>query len=164
ETHHSSPPRAGRAVGEQAAFVRALIDEVERHHPEDRRIVPLREQLGDELLQLARLVEGAPSQGEAAGPEVPIDVLVVDAEEAALWARLAVVECLVAPCRSALDGETALREFDREPAASVLSDWAMPGMSGLALCNAPGSFASARTSSRSSASGMGCVAKREGGG
>ena len=42
-------PYAG--ASSQAAFVRALVDEVERHHPADSKVAPLREQLGDELAQ-----------------------------------------------------------------------------------------------------------------
>jgi CheY-like chemotaxis protein len=134
ETQRITTPVPPGAVGAQAAFVRALVDEVERHHPEDRRVVPLREQLGDELLRLARLFEGAPSRGEAAGAEEPLDVLVVDDDDDALRAAETVLRHLGYRCRTAYDAEAALREFDREPAAIVLSDWSMPGMSGPELC------------------------------
>lgn len=123
-------------VGEQVAFVRALVDEVERHGPEDRRVVSLREQLGEELLRLAQLLEGTLTKGEAAHPERVIDVLVVDDDPAGLRASVAVLLSLGYPCRSARDGEEALREFDRAPAAIVLSDGSMPGMSGIELCAA----------------------------
>ena len=56
------------AASSQAAFVRALVDEVERHHPADSKVAPLREQLGDELAHLAHLIErsvGAAPEGPA---------------------------------------------------------------------------------------------------
>ena len=122
----------------QAAFVRALVDEVERHHPGDSKVAPLREQLGDELAHLARLIErsvGAVPEGPAAEVR-PVDVLVVDDEDHALRAAVSVLVDLGYPCRTARDAEEALVEFAREPAAIVLSDWCMPGMSGLELCAA----------------------------
>jgi hypothetical protein len=41
----------------QVAFVRALVDELERYHPADAGAAPLREQLGDELARLVQLIE-----------------------------------------------------------------------------------------------------------
>ncbi len=136
QTSRGGAPVLGVAIGEQAAFVRALVDEVDRHHPEDRRVMPLREQLGDELLMLAGMIEGASPHGAAAGgdPARVIDVLVVDDDDATLRASEAVLRSLGYPCRTARSGEAALLVFDRQPAAIVLSDWSMPGMSGLELC------------------------------
>lgn len=135
--------RAGKPVDDalraQVAFIRALVDEVERHHPEDRWIPALHEQLGDELARLAQLVKRAPAGG-GVGHESetdaarPIEVLVVDDEEDARRSVCAVLRDLGYPCRAVNDGEQALREFDREPATIVISDWSMPGMSGLDLC------------------------------
>ena len=132
--------RAGKPVDDalraQVAFIRALVDEVERHHPEDRWIPALHEQLGDELSRLAQLVKRAPSaaaEGEAE-PARAIDLLVVDDEEDARRSVCAVLRDLGYPYRAVNDAEQALREFDREPAAIVMSDWSMPGMSGLELC------------------------------
>ena len=120
----------------QAAFVRALVDEVQRHHPGDVNVAPLREQLGDELSRLADLIAhatGGPLEGRGEDAR-PIDVLVVDDEDHALRAAVAVLGNLGYPCRTSRDAEEALREFAREPAAIVLSDWSMPGLSGLELC------------------------------
>jgi CheY-like chemotaxis protein len=124
------------ALGAQVAFVRALVDEVERHHPSDRRVVSLRNQLGEELARLAQLIEGGARVSPTGDtPETrPIDILVVEDEAAALRASMMVLKSFGYRCRTARDGEEALREFDREPAAIVLSDWCMPGMSGLDLC------------------------------
>jgi len=135
-TRRPGAPALRVGVGEQVAFVRALVDEVERRGPEDRRVVPLREQLGEELRRLAQLLEGTLTTEEAAPPERVIDVLVVDDHPDGLRATVAVLVSLGYPCRSAPDGEEALREFDRASAAIVLSDWSMPGMSGLELCAA----------------------------
>jgi CheY-like chemotaxis protein len=117
----------------QAAFVRALVDEVGRHHPSDRNVAPLHSQLGEELSRLAELVPG--ERGEAPAPE-RVEVLVVDDDEASLQAMASVVGELGHPCRTAKDAEEALAEFDRRPAGIVLSDWGLPGMSGLELCQA----------------------------
>ncbi len=135
KTLSTEAPALADAVRQQVAFVRALIDEVDRHGPESRRVVPARDQLGDELLRLAQLLERTLSRGEAAGPERVLDVLVVDDDADARRAAAAVLHSLGYPCRTAADGEAALREFDREPAAIVLTDWSMPGMSGLTLCS-----------------------------
>jgi len=136
ETRRTGTPVLGSAVGEQAALVRALVDEVDRHHPEDRRVTSLRDQLGDELLRLAHVIEGALSQDEVAGRDRTVDVLLVDDEDGALRASAAALRSLGYPCRTAQSGEAALCEFDRRPAAIVLSDWSMGGMSGLELCAA----------------------------
>ena len=138
ETQRTGTPMLGAAVGQQAAFVRALVDEVDRYHPEDRVVASLHDQLGDELIRLARMVEAALALREEALQDRKrvIDVLVVDDEEDALRASTAVLRALGYPCRTARSGEEALREFDREPAATVLADWSMPGMNGLELCAA----------------------------
>jgi len=133
-TQRAGTPVLGGPLGEQAAFVRALVDEVDRHHPEDRGVVPLREQLSDELLRLGGMIEGALSHEEIPGQGRAIDVLVVDDDDDARRASEAVLRSLGYRCRTAPSGEEALREFEREPAAIVVSDWSMPGMSGLELC------------------------------
>jgi CheY-like chemotaxis protein len=124
----------------QAAFVRSLVDEVERHHPSSRLVVALREQLGDELARLAELLIGdasvSPNPAREGAPFAarPLDVLVVDDEADARRAAVTALRRMRHVCRAAADGEEALREYDRQPADVVLSDWSMPGMSGLDLC------------------------------
>lgn len=120
------------ALRAQAAFVRALVDEVGRHHPSEPSVAPLHAQLGDELSRLAQLVRGPP---EAPAVE-RIEVLVVDDDEVTLRAMASVIHDLGHPCRTASDAEEALAQFERCPAGIVLSDWSLPGMSGLELCQA----------------------------
>lgn len=134
--------RSGRAPHDlraQIAFVRALVDEVESYHPADRWIPAIHEQLGDELARLAQILKRGSSGTMAAvegepEPTRPVDVLVVDDDEHARRSALAVLRDLGYPCRAARDAEEALREYDREPAAIILTDWSMPGMSGFDLC------------------------------
>ncbi|HXR67525.1 MAG TPA: hypothetical protein VN712_02705 [Dermatophilaceae bacterium] len=57
------------AVRRQAAFVRALVDEVERMHPSDFRISALHEQLAEELLALARIMPGADGDSRLAAAQ-----------------------------------------------------------------------------------------------
>jgi len=121
-------------VREQAAFVRALVDEVERHHPADRLVVAVRDQLGEELTRLAQIVERR--WGEAPAFDHTVDVLIVDDDDDALRAHATVLAHLGYACRAARNAEEALAEYARHPAAIVLSDWRMPGMSGLELCMA----------------------------
>jgi CheY-like chemotaxis protein len=134
----ADPARAAtpaEEVSSQAAAVRALVDEVERSHPEDRLVAPLRQQLGDELERLADLIAPGSSR-ETPVTDDPVDVLVVDDEEASLRASVAAVMALGYPCRVARDGSQALHAYAERPAAIVLSDWCMPGMSGIELCRA----------------------------
>jgi CheY-like chemotaxis protein len=127
---------ANESLRSQAAFVRALVDEVERHHPEDRRVTALHEQLGEELGHLAQLMGGQLAAGASALEGAPVDVLAVDDDDDARRAIMAALRALGYPCRAARDAEEALREHAQRPAAIVLSDWNMPGMSGLELCAA----------------------------
>jgi CheY-like chemotaxis protein len=130
------------ALRAQAAYVRALVDEVERHHPADPRVASLHQQLGEELARLAELIPVESSaQPPASETHVPvealqIDVLVVDDEDDGRHATVLAVNALGYACRSARSGEDALRVYAEKPAAIVLSDWSMPGMSGLELCMA----------------------------
>lgn len=128
--------RAGRGtVGMQAALVRTLIHEVERHHPADQRVTATREQLCEELEQLSRCMRGAPETGERATRTAqPIGVLVVEDDDQARTAIAGVLRSLDYPCRTVRSASEALLEYDREPAAIVVSDWNMPGMSGFELC------------------------------
>jgi CheY-like chemotaxis protein len=122
----SAPDATMRA---QAAFVRALVDEVGRHHPSRPDIAPLHAQLGDELWRLARLHD--PHEAPTAER---LEVLVVDDDEPSLRAMVSIVRDLGYRCRTAGGAEEALLEFERRPAGIVLSDWNLPGMSGLDLC------------------------------
>lgn len=129
-------PAVDDALRSQAAFVRALVDEIGRHHPSDQRVADLHEQLAEELARLAELTRQDSSPADAAASSHPLDVLVVDDDYGMLEAQCAVVRDLGYPCRGAASGEDALREYERRPAAIVLSDWSMPGMTGLELCAA----------------------------
>jgi hypothetical protein len=56
EAMRAASGTAGDAVRRQAAFVRALVDEVERVHSADREAPFLNEQLAEELTALSHLV------------------------------------------------------------------------------------------------------------
>ncbi|MGO9837781.1 MAG: two-component system response regulator [Polyangiaceae bacterium] len=122
------------ALRSQAALVRALVDEVGRHHPSDARVADLHEQLGEELSRLADLAPGGPCAGDRTRQAV--DVLVVDDDDGMLKAEASIVRDLGYSCRAAAGAEEALHEYKARPAAIVLSDWDMPGSSGLDLCAA----------------------------
>jgi CheY-like chemotaxis protein len=124
------------ALRAQAAFVRALVDEVARYDPCDRRVAALHEQLGDELSRLAALAPGGQSQGDVVELTSPLDVLVVDDDDSARGAMAILLRGLGFPCRTAASPREALVEYENRPAAIVLSDWRMPEMSGLELCRA----------------------------
>jgi CheY-like chemotaxis protein len=121
-------------VRAQAAFVRALADELGHYHPSERRVAALHDQLGEELSRLVELVPSLGPQDSAGETVQPVDVLVVDDDDGALRATAAAVRELGLGVRTARSGEEALHEFQRKPAAVVLSDWSMPGMTGLDLC------------------------------
>jgi diguanylate cyclase (GGDEF)-like protein len=74
--------------------------------------------------------------GSAADAETEgsVDVLVAEDEEAQRSAIVGAVRALGYPVRSAPDGRAALDEYQRRPAAIVLTDWSMPEMTGLDLC------------------------------
>jgi CheY-like chemotaxis protein len=116
----------------QAAFVRALVDQVDSYHPENPIVGALHDQLSDELDRLARMASA--SNADAVEATRPVDVLVVDDNAAEREGMRLALKTLGYPCRVAASGEEGLAEFEREPAAMVLSDWSMPGMSGLELC------------------------------
>jgi CheY-like chemotaxis protein len=125
------------AVRAQAAYVRALVDEVERHHPSERRLASLHDQLGEELARLGALAAAAASDKGPEGVQEldkQIEVLVVDDEEDARDVEVEVLQQLGYRTRTARSGEEALRLFDAHHPPIVLTDWAMPGMSGLELC------------------------------
>lgn len=132
EATHIGLSSAEDALRAQAALARAILDEVGRFHPSDRRVAALHEQLGEELSRLAELAQvPAPSDADL---EAPLDVLVVDDEPAALHAIATVVRENGYTCRTAVSAEDALSRYSQRPAAIVISDWNMPGMSGLDLC------------------------------
>ncbi len=126
------------AVRAQAAYVRALVDEVERHHPSERRLASLHDQLGEELARLGALAAAAASdkgpQGSASEAESMIEVLVVDDEDDARDVEVEVLKSLGYRTLTARSGEEAIQVFDARHPPIVLTDWAMPGMSGLELC------------------------------
>lgn len=64
----------------------------------------------------------------------PIDVLIVDDDESSRLGLASAVASFGYPVRVASSGDEALVEMARHPAAIVLTDWSMPGMTGLELC------------------------------
>ena len=61
-------------------------------------------------------------------------ILVVDDDFVSLNIMTGAVEKLGHQCISAEDGEQGWELFQKEPCEVVLSDWMMPGMTGLELC------------------------------
>jgi CheY-like chemotaxis protein len=116
----------------QAAFVRALVDEVARHHPSEPHVAALHDQLGEELTRMADLVPSIPRRDLEADDDV--SVLVVDDDLAALRAMSSVVTDFGLEHRLAADANEALAALEARPASIVVTDWSMPGMSGLELC------------------------------
>jgi CheY-like chemotaxis protein len=119
----------------QVALVRALVDELGHHDPSERRTAALHAQLAEELARLGELI---PDGGMHEGPDSvqPLDVLIVDDDESNLSAMAAVVREFGFACRTATSAGEGLREYERQPAAIVISDWNMAGMSGVDLCRA----------------------------
>jgi CheY-like chemotaxis protein len=116
----------------QLAYVRTIADELGRYHPAEARVAGLHEQLSGELTRLVGLVAGPGVR--SSGEPRRIDVLVVDDDPEQLRAMAAVVKELGFPVRTTNGGKGAIAEFEREPAAVVLCDWNMPGMTGFDLC------------------------------
>jgi CheY-like chemotaxis protein len=123
---------ADDALRAQAALTRAIVDELGRHHPSERLVAALHEQLSEELSRLAELVPVPFVHGP--DTESPLDVLVVDDEPASLDAIASVVRDGGYSCRTAGSAEDAIGKHRERSAAIVISDWNMPGMSGLHLC------------------------------
>jgi two-component system, cell cycle response regulator len=73
-------------------------------------------------------------RGPMSIPPTPLDVLVVDDDEACRELNAAVVERLGHRCRTAVDGNDALAQLVDHPADVIVSDWDMPGMNGAELC------------------------------
>lgn len=63
-----------------------------------------------------------------------LEVLVVDDERSSREGLALAVRALGHRCRTAVDGEDALRSIKEKHPDVVISDWAMPGMSGAELC------------------------------
>ena len=70
----------------------------------------------------------------SAEPAQRVDVLVVDDDDDDRAAVETAIESLGYPVRVARSGAEALLLQERRPAAIVLTDWSMPGMTGLELC------------------------------
>jgi CheY-like chemotaxis protein len=119
------------ALRAQAALTRSILDEVGRRHPSERVVAALHEQLSEELSRLADLAR-VPAWDDASA-EAPLDVLVVDDDSAALHAIAMFVCDSGYACRTAVSADDAIDKFLQRPAAIVVSDWSMPGMSGLDL-------------------------------
>jgi DNA-binding response OmpR family regulator len=66
----------------------------------------------------------------------PLDVIVVEDDPSALLAITTLVRGLGYVCRAANSAEEALLLYEARPAAIVVSDWDLPGMSGTDLCRA----------------------------
>jgi two-component system cell cycle response regulator len=67
-------------------------------------------------------------------PEMPCTVLLADDDEILREQLAALISDAGYVVRTATSGEEALREYDRDPARIVISDWEMPDMDGIALC------------------------------
>ncbi len=65
---------------------------------------------------------------------VPLDVLVVDDDQATREGLVRAIHQLGHRCRSADCGAEAIRALTERPADVVISDWQMPGMNGAQLC------------------------------
>lgn len=126
------------ALHTQAAFVRSMVDEVRRYHPSEHWIAPLHEQLAEELGRLQDLAACAdcPPARPLSGTADRLDVLAVDDDPAALAAIAVALGSMGYRARAAGDAAEALRAHEQSPAAIVVSDWSMPGTSGVALCAA----------------------------
>lgn len=118
----------------QAAFVRALVDEVARHHPSEPHVAALHDQLGEEITRMADLVPSSRPAVPDADADETVDVLVVEDDPSALSAMGTVVGDFGHPHRLTASAEEALAAFQHHPASVVVTDWSMPGMSGLDLC------------------------------
>jgi two-component system cell cycle response regulator len=70
----------------------------------------------------------------SAEPTQPIDVLIVDDDDDTGRTLEDAIQSLGYPARYARSGMQALAEHESRPAAIVLTDWTMPGMTGLELC------------------------------
>jgi CheY-like chemotaxis protein len=133
--------RAGIALSDapltaQAAFVRTLLDEVERRHPADYWIAPLHAQLGEELSRLEELIVSRSAYVNGRGPSRfdTVEVLAVDDDASSLAAIAEALRGWEIPFRTATGGDEALAAYAARPAQIVVSDWNMPGMNGLELC------------------------------
>jgi CheY-like chemotaxis protein len=133
--------RAGIALSDtplcaQAAFVRTLLDEVERRHPADYWIAPLHAQLAEELSRLEELIasRSASVNAREAARLDTVEVLAVDDDPSSLAAIAEALRGWAYPFRTAAGGDEALAAYAERPAEIVLSDWNMPGMNGLELC------------------------------
>jgi CheY-like chemotaxis protein len=131
-----SHPSSSPALRAQAAFVRTLADEVERHHPADRQIAAVRGQLGEELERLSTLIGRHASAPSATPATSPLSVLVVDDDLGARVATATAVRSFGHDCETAETGEEALRIHGSRAVDIVIADWHMPGMNGLDLCRA----------------------------
>src|SRR5262249_42094741 len=128
EATHIGLRASDDALRAQAALTRSILDEVGRRHPSERVVAALHEQLGEELTRLADLAR-VPAWDDASA-EAPLDVLVVD-DDATMHAIAMFVCDSGYACRTAVSAEEAVDKFLQRPAAIVVSDWALPGMSGL---------------------------------
>ena len=63
----------------------------------------------------------------------PARILVVDDDDNLRWVLQTQLEEMGYSVVTASGGEAALAEMDREPPSLVLTDWKMPGMSGIDL-------------------------------
>lgn len=67
------------------------------------------------------------------GTPLPLHVLIADDDPVSRFVVRATVERLGHVCTVAHDGEEALRIFERERPAALITDWRMPGLDGTAL-------------------------------
>ena len=84
-----------------------------------------------------RAIPRAPSERSRARPaEIAptIDVLIVNDDDDARKALASAVRSFGYPVRVTSSATDALAEWERQPAAIVLTDWTMPEMTGLELC------------------------------
>ena len=83
---------------------------------------------------VGRALAGAPSGSGSLRTVQPLSVLVVDDDAGSLLVAQAAVERAGHECLTAVDGQAAWKTYQQHRPDVVVTDLAMPGMDGMALC------------------------------